>query len=259
MNLFDVRSFFYNFQRLQKPYEDSCEEYLFKGFISRRDAIIKCMNEYTQDSLEVVEDTVIDESEDLYDNYTMKIDTYYDHIEQECSLKYDKPDCERSIYFTSVESYDQFGIYDDEIHISIEKDILPSFFVLSKARINDIDYVTYILGAVGSWLGLSFVSLNPIPYLFEIKNNSISPTVETVNHKLKSMKTCMLMRISILEHEKRVTRIELAENKRKFSEILNDLNSMKQCILASTNNSAYHSTNCQNTFKNTMEHWRRNK
>ena len=49
----------------------------------------------------------------------------------------------------------------------------PSFAIYSKERINPIDYVTFILGTVGTWLGISMVSFNPVPMLFVVKQGVV--------------------------------------------------------------------------------------
>ena len=48
----------------------------------------------------------------------------------------------------------------------------PSFFIESKPRIDDIDFVTYILGAFGFWFGLSFLSINPVPCFLAITDSN---------------------------------------------------------------------------------------
>ena len=45
----------------------------------------------------------------------------------------------------------------------------PSFVIYSKVKIDPIDYFTFILGAVGTWFGISIISLNHVPHLFDIK------------------------------------------------------------------------------------------
>ena len=61
---------------------------------------------------------------------------------------------------------------------SKQSDYDPSFAAESKLRIDDIDFVTYILGALGPWLGFSFLAVNPIPYLVptqEAQDTDVTP------------------------------------------------------------------------------------
>ena len=39
---------------------------------------------------------------------------------------------------------------------------VPSQRIVSRPKIENIDYMTYILGALGSWIGFSFIRLNPV-------------------------------------------------------------------------------------------------
>ena len=58
-------------------------------------------------------------------------------------------------------------------------DTSPSFMMESKARINVIDFITYIMGALGSWIGFSFLLINPVPIIFKIKDTAISDSEAT--------------------------------------------------------------------------------
>lgn len=46
----------------------------------------------------------------------------------------------------------------------------PSFEIASKPAIRAIDVITYTLGAMGSWIGFSFLNLNPTAFAVAIKN-----------------------------------------------------------------------------------------
>lgn len=77
----------------------------------------------------------------------------------------------------------------------------PSYFTRSQAKIQDVDFVTYIFGALGTWLGLSFWSINPIPFLFsavdqsEVIDNNLTPS----NHSLQQFKRNLIVSQSIQE------------------------------------------------------------
>ena len=85
-----------------------------------------------------------------------------------------------------------------------------SFSVISKPKIDDIDYVTYILGALGSWIGFSFIGINPIPHLFE---------KEGVNYAI-SHKSC--------HSNIKFIRRELIQSKRESIKMKQELNRIKQ-------------------------------
>ena len=48
----------------------------------------------------------------------------------------------------------------------------PSFEMESKPRINAIDFITYIFGALGSWIGFSFLVINPVPWVLKTRNKT---------------------------------------------------------------------------------------
>ena len=38
--------------------------------------------------------------------------------------------------------------------------------IRSQIKIDDVDFVTYIFGALGTWFGFSFLMINPLPLFF---------------------------------------------------------------------------------------------
>ena len=99
-----------------------------------------------------------------------------------CPQTYFKTDCDTKWYLTKVnnkQSYHFKVIY-------FERDIDVSFAVVSKPRIDNIEFVTFILGALGSWIGFSFVGINPIPHLLQIDGNQINhKNGESNNQQIK--------------------------------------------------------------------------
>lgn len=105
--------------------------------------------------------------------------TRYHSNEESCNNL--PPDCNKTVHITSAATGEKtsespevdVGIYPNDGNE-------PSFTLESKPRIDNIDYVTYILGALGSWLGFSFLGVNPIPYLLKVASNTpVSSNVDT--------------------------------------------------------------------------------
>ena len=94
--------------------------------------------------------------------------------------------------------------------VRLVPDTDASFSVISKPRIDSIDYVTYILGELGSWIGFSFIGINPIPHLFE---------KEGVNSAI-SHKSC--------HSNIKFIRRELNQSKRESIKMKQELNRIKQ-------------------------------
>ena len=59
----------------------------------------------------------------------------------------------------------------------------PSFRIESKPRIDNIDYITYICGALGTWFGICALNFNPFPIFFK-PNEPIGDNTNAVNHFL---------------------------------------------------------------------------
>ena len=121
----------------------------------------------------------------IFQKYSIKnISQYYnhtivisepDHIKS-CEERNKNLDCISRVYLTKIgipSKVDTSDILDDKtISFHIENDENPSFLIKSKAKIDTKDYVTYIFGALGAWIGFLFIGINPIPYLIQTENIS---------------------------------------------------------------------------------------
>ena len=107
-----------------------------------------------------------------YYNHTIVI-SEPDYIKS-CEERNKNLDCISYVYLTKIgipSKVDTSDIFDDKtISFHIENDDNTSFLIKSKAKIHTIDYVTCMFGALGAWIGFSFIGINPIPYLIQIKN-----------------------------------------------------------------------------------------
>lgn len=65
------------------------------------------------------------------------------------------------------------------LFLLFESDVNVSYYIESKPRIDNIDYDTYVLGAMDSWLGFTFLMLNPVLYCMKIKPSNISRVTES--------------------------------------------------------------------------------
>ena len=77
--------------------------------------------------------------------------------------------------------------------------------MISKPKIDDIDYVTYILGALGSWFGFSFIGINPIPYLLEMPGRE---KVIPINHNIYKTRYKQI-KLELVEKTKEINSIKL--------------------------------------------------
>ena len=166
---FDIVSKSYKITKLQSPYSDHCFDYTTIGLMDQNDAISTCNSNKTHlhGNKVVLKSIFISSNSSLWGEGFDK-------------CKKQKLDCNTFMYITKVSVGTQLS---SQPSIWLGSDLDASFDVISKERINDIDYITYILGALGTWIGFSFIGINPIPYLIRKQDNGIT---DTINHDLNS-------------------------------------------------------------------------
>ena len=69
----------------------------------------------------------------------------------------------------NVEKISRLGFYNDKAK-------QPSIDIVSKPQLDKIEYLTFICGAIGTWLGISFMDLNAIHFLFRVKQDGDEKT-----------------------------------------------------------------------------------
>lgn len=99
------------------------------------------------------------------------------------SVRYYKEQCEQKLYLAQIASTSSIKGFGSSMDIKILSDVDASYNVDSKPRIDNIDYVTYILGAMGSWIRFSFIGINPTPYFIKATTNK----VESANFSIQLM------------------------------------------------------------------------
>ena len=223
-----LSSYYYFVLRLPWPYVDDCFDYNEINFASRVQAVGDCFYLDRKHSRESYEDrvtwsTIVRRSDIEFANFTAFGDIgslSFEQLNEHCSELglYEKFDCEQSTYFiefnrTSIPTTSN----SKSMFIRTLQNRNPSFDIESKPRIDHIDFVTYILGAMGSWFGFSFLILNPVPIFFGIRGNAVND--ENVNEQLTRMRN----RIAVCETEKHSDRI-------KYSTEINELKESKRVI-----------------------------
>ena len=147
---FEIKSYSFDITKLKSPYTDHCYDYTSYGFMDRNDAIANC----TSDSTHLSDEKVVLKSKYNSSNATLwdKRDVRF----PECDESKFEVDCNVKQYLTQV-SVMKVDLINDPL-IFFFNDTDASFSIISKVKIDDIDYVTYILGAMGTWLGFSFIA-----------------------------------------------------------------------------------------------------
>lgn len=195
-----IESNTYFISKLSSPYIDKCINYGRLGMINRKHAIDECLNEKVMRMGNKVPyaSIVWKENVSLFNYGQEKVEEVYVN---ECKNQYSKyDDCHSEIVFTYVSiEKNPSGNNTGKILLWIDPGHIPSYGIKSKPRIDPIDFVTYIFGALGSWLGFSFLACNPIPYLLRLKtkaspgdpklmhNNACATTISKLEVRLKRL------------------------------------------------------------------------
>lgn len=169
---------------------------------------------------------------ETFKNYTMLYDKDW-NIYRLCESKYQRFECNSVSHYTSFER-EPIRVSND-IRIVVKTDS-PSFIIQSKPRINHIDYITYVFGALGTWIGFSFLTINPIPYLMKLnpastatvtsnKDEDIDQKFVDIKNDVIDMKTGLINQINqnqIDSNKKLANCIQRME--RKINQIVDAIN-----------------------------------
>ena len=174
----------------------NCINYPKLGFKDKRDAINSCINKKsiakfgrTARFKEFDNVTALD--------YPMAYYPWHENgtimsvqFSVECRKIYHRANCELETSFTKTttvrESFPHFKFYQ-----SMCED--PSYHIQSHPKIQNVDYVTYIFGAFGTWFGFSFILFNPVKYIFLFRTTFSKTGVLTLVNCWKTIKIQMLL------------------------------------------------------------------
>lgn len=225
---YDARSFFYVTNRLEWPYSDKCVDYVERyGYADRLDAVTDYDNiARIEKEKSLSKYKVFTKNDTIFLNASTLFGTQFT---VDGASFYDKMDCRRKAYFTIV---DRVVSYKDAkqmraLNIDATKSADPSFVIESKPRVDDIAFVTYIFGALGTWVGFSFLVLNPVPYFVRVnegpfpENNNQTNQVMSEGSSLEFNR--LKNRISTLEREKIVIKSESQKQKIDIEALKNEV------------------------------------
>ena len=152
--------------KLPHPYSEDCFDYKSIGYGSKYEALAECtMAAAVKESNQVY--GFVSEKETMYENLTFTQDWKF---RTKCFKLFSKEDCSHDTIFTNSDTNEQPD-NDFPSQLDMYPDVArqPSFKIESKPKMDKIDYFTFAFGAFGTWLGICFLSLNPVPYLFKAK------------------------------------------------------------------------------------------
>ena len=162
-----VVSFSIFLEKLEFPYVDDCMDYSLIGYTDQDDAINFCIsNEMIHEQSMVFRMKSFDYPVD----YVALMDSpkNFSSLTDRCRLIHRRPNCNLELLSTKVtHGRVQVPYFYIQQMFSTE----PSFGFHSQPKIEIVDYVTYIFGALGTWLGFSFLGINPVSVFCTVKKS----------------------------------------------------------------------------------------
>lgn len=185
----DIQSYLYSVVKLSAPYVEKCINYSRRYSLNKASLQIKCVNEQWMKQSHILhrDYPITLNDTDLHNYKTM----FYQYLHantmpkeefETCMKKYLEIDCDRQMHFSKAYIRDSRNKGSTMFSLRvIDND--ASYFILSKPRIGMIDFVTYVLGALGSWVGFSFIALNPVPFICKCKERLKGPPASPADQK----------------------------------------------------------------------------
>lgn len=162
---FDVKYHVHSFNRLKWPYTDNCADYI----VSQIQAIVHCINLISLNKTNTLYQYKVVRSKSRHIDRVIDTAEVEEH-ERICTNKFPQLDCIQNVYLTSSTAKSETTkVWLGKIKFFTGDDSDPSYWIQSKPRIDNIDFVTYILGSLGAWIGFSFIVINPVPYFLHVE------------------------------------------------------------------------------------------
>lgn len=220
---YETISYQYSMEKLKWPYNDLCINYQEKGYLNQLNAIVDCLDSRINITNTISQYHFVMKNDIRY--YNRSIDYVIRRPDSElwrshfgfCNSLHRDPDCKEIVHLTESRLAESKPDHKPKVYLRPGTDKNPSFTRVSKPRIGTIDYVTYVLGALGAWIGFSFIAINPVPYFLSISRDAKTNTF------MPRMMCGMLRKIVRLEDEvkklteEKIVRLEseLVEEKMK--------------------------------------------
>ena len=159
----------YYVYRLASPFADECINFSELHFKNKYHALYNCTEKDGNKTVLSQRRMVTKE-----DEYLMTFKRGFKDVMGDCG-KYDNFECYSQTIFTQILSKNTFRPENDNYYylIQFKQSNQPSTIIRSNAKISFVDLITYIFGALGTWIGFSFLQLNPIPHLLTVVRDTV--------------------------------------------------------------------------------------
>lgn len=224
---FTVTAYSYKLENLEWPYVNYCINYLMIGFKDKRDAINTCIHEKTIAKFGKTSRFKVFDNETAV-NYpmldrSMKSQNESVQFSVQCKKIYHQTDCKFETSFTKTIAMEGHS-EDFYFFQSMGED--PSYEIQSQPKIENVDFITYILGTLGTWFGFTFVLLNPVNYFLQSSNvkKLISERKDKVNYSIQNDMKVILTRFSQHDIERKINIEKMRDLTKKYRKIQKQLN-----------------------------------
>ena len=177
----DIGAYSLYTHRLKYPYTDDCIDFAMYKFPNRYAALYSCNIVRGNETRLHTNRVVIENDSELLD-YKVSHDT---SVQDKCR-RYDKDACNEHSTFTQILSSGKYPKEDYTMYaFTLRPSTHPSLRIFSHPNIGTIELITYILGAMGSWIGFSFLQLNPMKIFTTQGHSDIKANVDIEVKNLK--------------------------------------------------------------------------
>lgn len=170
-NYFDLTYMYIVHDRLPYPYTTDCRDYSSDKLDNRLACVNNCLRDACIAAFNKIPFTVITSTPDdikpisPLDIANETFSVQLRAIEKECIGKCSKMDCNERYAVTKVTSQPDNG----EIQFVVNVPREPSYRVSYRAIMKMVEFLTYVFSCVGTWFGLSVISLSPPHLITQLK------------------------------------------------------------------------------------------
>ena len=205
---------------LEYPFETFCYNYTTIGFKEEMECTESCVIKKTWDRFKKLPFTapiIVSSKKKVLSRIDLKdADNNLDFIKihNDCANKQcSRPSCQDTQYFTVTESFSRpFFRWKHVIPLQ------TSFVISSRPQLTLIEFITYVLGTISTWTGLSIISMNPIDLATKALRNINTQKISLVTKKNLTSVCCIDHSTDPLQSSQmRVRQQRLSQYKRRYN------------------------------------------
>lgn len=176
-----VSSYFYEINRLSYPYVDRCIDHTTYAFRDKQHAFDECVDVIMNNVYNVKSTMSYYVNGGKWKGFSYP----FENVTLNCEKIFinQGDDCHKQNHFITRKWQSSSELYF-QYHRMYSKE--SSYVITSQAKIDDIDFITYIFGAMGTWFGFSFLMCNPLQLIMVMKKQQTCKTTIRSEEVIKS-------------------------------------------------------------------------